>query len=189
MKEQWEDLIKKYSPIFSSVWFYCSLLVVAFFLLFSSFLQDLQKLDDLEMRLMSLEGKAHLSQARVNTYLDQAENAHPRYLEKNLEKLYQQELVFSEEAPSHFDAQEIRTTEKLEETEIKLNKPIEVGKEGLIHILQFIDTANPPLELSLEKPPQIIIQDFHLKRKNHGNEEESYEIDMRLIKREKKKGS
>ncbi len=189
MKQQFHDLLQKYSFLLDSLFFYLSIGGLAIFWLSASVYEDMKKVDELKVRLDLLQAKHTLwqkSQDKENLFYEQIKAAHPQFLEKNLENLcLDEELAFSTNRSCILQEEEIRSFKKIEEVEIKLDKPIEVRRNGLLQLLSIIDGIKIPSYVVVENSPQIIIQDFQLTRKNHGNEEETYELDLRLIKRQK----
>lgn len=73
----------------------------------------------------------------------------------------------------------IETGEGIEETVEVLSHPVEINNEDLKTILDRIEGNKKELN-----PPQMLITDFSLKRKETLNESEAFELSMKLLKRE-----
>lgn len=93
-------------------------------------------------------------------------------------------FLSSDENRISFTEEAIRSSPHLKETEEKQRRPVQMDEEDLKNLLALIEDLSIDSYLPAEDRPQLIISDFHLKKKETPLKTEVLEIEMDLLKRE-----
>ncbi|MBN4067288.1 hypothetical protein JYU14_04315 [Simkania negevensis] len=169
-------------------------------------LQQRRKLLPSQAEAMVAKHQRTLPNAQV---ADTYRNADPYYIDKALEPLsfckreieelnalmpYQnfapdekvtrrREMLSSDKNRLAFMEGAVVKSSSFKETEESLHHPVEVDEEDLVKLLDKIERLPQGDNSSEEGRPQLIITDFSLTRKR-GSHNETFLVDMKLIKRE-----
>lgn len=149
----------------------------------SLFFLNMHDLEDLSLRVIALEEKT----AELNAQKQQEERllAHLKksdanFLEKCVESLSfahaESHLQFSEDQP--------RTSDTLEESEVKQKQPVYMNEEELRKTLSLIENVRIGINAPEESAPYLLIKSFDLAKKMQKANEEAFEVSLELIKRE-----
>jgi hypothetical protein len=109
------------------------------------------------------------------------------FLETNLESLAfvspypargggENRLQFLEENP--------KSSDQLEEADVKLKQPVMLNEEELKKVLSLIEGVPIGVFLPEEFSPQLTIKSFNLAKQLNQGDEEMFEVAMQIIKRE-----
>lgn len=96
---------------------------------------------------------------------------------KRLEQLQSQNKI-------SFTEGVVQTYPYFHETTETLNRPIEVNLTDLKTILSRIENVEIDNQIPGPNPPQLIISDFKIDKKKTGDNNEVFQLNMKLIKRE-----
>ncbi len=177
----------------------CLLAVCTFFFF------ELKELNTIEHYLLSMKNKIiqyQSSQEKENALIHQIESADPFYFNNHFEFSFLEDEIKTLEAFSlHLkldrEMQERlsflkqqnqlilkekrnRNNKKYKEVELYLDHPIEINAEDLILFLNQTEYNN-----CIKGAPQILFKSFDLKKKELSEQKEVFEIDFKMIKREK----
>lgn len=108
---------------------------------------------------------------------------HPAMLKTNpfLERL---QFLVSEENKLSFAEQNIRSSSQIKETEEKQQRAIQVDEEDLKRILSAIEGVPVEGYSPFSHSPQLLIQNFQLRKHTTAIETEVFLLEMSLVKRE-----
>ena len=145
------------------------LTVLSFYFNYASF----QMLEEQYATLKAKQKKIDREETKVATFVAQLNTADPHYLENQLEPL---KLRFVEET--------FRVAERVQETEMRLQQPVELTEEELKQLLCVLDRIPLDGHAAAGQPPQLLIKQLHLSKKPLSRMSSLYFLNMQLIKRE-----
>lgn len=108
-------------------------------------------------------------------------NSHPAFATYTLMKTRLSDLTSGKNSLI-FNEHNRKAKHYIEEVELQQSRPIEVDKEDLQMVLSRIEGVSIGRNEILKQRPQLIIRNFHLRKKDLA-ERETYLIEMQLIKR------
>jgi hypothetical protein len=138
--------------------------------------ESFQILEERYAALKSKQKKIDQEDAKVASFVDQLNKADPHYLENQLEPL---KLRFVEET--------FRVADRVQETEMRLQQPVELTEEELKQLLVVLDRIPLDAHAVAGQPPQLLIKQLHLSKKPLSRTNSLYLLNMQLIKRESPK--
>lgn len=181
-------------------------------LILTNFYSNKERSDQLGSYIQSVEEKAVLrdkKQAINMAVIDHYQDADHFYIDKTLETLTflepeiegLQKLVNNKNFPfddsikkrlefltneNHFVFSEgvVQTYPQFQETTETLVHPVEVNIEDIQKILSYVEGIDVGAYAPPENPPQLIILDFKIDRKNLSEKNEVYNLNLKLLKRE-----
>lgn len=205
------DFLSKISPTRLFVYLILIGLLPFFFTLFFHNAKA-SRLDTLLERVEDLKERAILKEKRQETnkaIIENYRNADRFYIDKNiesisllqpeievLEKIAKQSNFVENEAVTsrleqlktqnsiRFSEGVVQTYPLFSETAETLVKPVEVDSKDLQNILSKIEGTNIGPYTKGDSPPQLIISELKLEKKNTNAENEVYQLQLKLIKRE-----
>lgn len=83
-----------------------------------------------------------------------------------------------------FKEENIQTNSQVKETEEKQKHPIQIDQEDLQKLLSYLEDLPIGSHEPLLQSPQLIIRNFHLKKQKTPFQNEVFELEMDLLKRE-----
>jgi hypothetical protein len=187
--------------------FFFGLLLLPFVLVTIILFQKHSEIQELEERFTSAikkEKGAFERRERKNRFLSRYSNPNAYFIDQNIEtfSLLQSEkgklesmlnhpafpdspslkerLVFLQNNQLSFIEENINTTSNIKEVEEKQRHPVQMDETDLKNLLLLIEDVDS----KMESRPQILIQNFHLKKVDTSLQTEVFEVEMDLIKRE-----
>ncbi len=176
------------------------------------FLQN-DRIQETEERFAAASAKGKLAferKAKKERFLSRYANSDPYFLDQKIESLLflqnerqQIECLLRHPALPHkqslqerhsflsdssnrlvFAEENIQTSGRMKETDEKLRRSVQVDEKDLQQLLALIEDIPVGPYLPLNGSPQLIIQDFRIKKIKTPLESEIFEIEMDLLKRE-----
>jgi hypothetical protein len=203
------ELIGRFFFEKNRVWFFFCLLIFPFFLTFAILAPRYFALRETENRFdaAALGGRSALEKRlEKEHFLSRYSNFEPYFIDQDLEALpllqknlcelrvmknhpacKNRETVLKRieflEGPENrlsFAEENIRSSKRVKETEERLLHPVEIETDDLEHLLSLIEDVAIGGYVPNQSSPQLIVQDFILKKKNTA----LYELNLTLLKRE-----
>jgi hypothetical protein len=203
--------MKRVKKLFASPFAFLAVLILAalpFFYVVLNFFSEMGELDEIAITIEQLRLKQERVKGRgqsEQSFLAKMKSADHFYIDKNLETLlFLEEEIAQMEAQTDpgmkkhletlkssankllFSEEEIRRGDLFQEVEEKMQHPVEMNEEDLKKLLCLIEEVPIPPYTPLPNAPQLLIKNFELSRKILLPDQEVYQIDMQLIKREGK---
>lgn len=209
-----KDSLQKVKNLFSHpslLFLFLPLALLPSFCFIIHFFLRLNTFEDLEKRVCTLQQKSEMSLMKKQegeASLKKIKNADRYYIDKNLENLtfletdtrrlqayiqsnpddekVKKRIKFLKEGGNQlrFSEQNIKNIQGVHEVEEIQQKPVEMNGDDLKKLLSRIEDIPIEHYQAGEKPPQMIIKNFELRRKKIQDEEEVYLVNLQFIKRE-----
>ena len=196
----------KMRPVFFFALVAAPLLIASFFLY-----QEVLQYQELQERFLKASRKEQLAMERMGRkerFLHRYSQATPYFLDQTIESLpllqkekeqlksllnhpafpesvaIKERLSFIEENRLAFKEEKIETSKQMKEVQEKQRHPVQMDENDLKQILALLEDVQIDECLPKIHSPQILIKEFHLKKIETPLQQEVFEVEMDLIKRE-----